>query len=89
MKTKKDIEYSFNHTKLRLQERYGIDDLTVEQYNHMCKKIIQKRNAIKIETEYQDNDIQIIYDVEFVFIDPIRVVWSEKRQCITTVLKRG
>ena len=89
MKTKKDRDYSFNHTKLRLQERYNIDDLTMEQYNHMCQKILNKQNAIEIETEYQDNDTQIIYDLEFMHRNPIRVVWSEKRQCITTVLKRG
>jgi len=89
MKTKKDINYSFNHTKERILERYNIKNLTMEQYNHMCQKILNKQNAIEIETEHQDNDTQIIYDLEFMHRNPIRVVWSEKRQCITTVLKRG
>ena len=88
MKTIKDRNYSFNHTKQRLQERYDIDDLTMKQYDHMCDKILQRRNAIMVEEEYQDGDTQIIYDLEFVHRDPIRVVWSEKRQCITTVLAR-
>ena len=88
MKTIKDRNYSFNHTKQRLQERYDIDDLTMKQYDHMCDKILQRRNAIMVEEEYQDGDTQIIYDLEFVHRDPIRVVWSEKRQRITTVLER-
>lgn len=88
MKTIKDRNYSFNHTKLRLKERYYIDDLTIEQYDHMCEKILKKRNVIMVEEEYQANDTQTIYDLEFVHHGPIRVVWSEKRQCITTVLKR-
>jgi len=88
MKTKKDRTYSFNHTKLRLKQRYNIDDLTIKQYDNMCKKILNSQNTIMVKKEGGKNNIQIIYDLEFVYCDPIRVVWSEKRQCITTVLKR-
>ena len=88
MKTVKDKNYSFNHTRQRLKERYGIDDLSMEQYNYMCEKILTKQNAIMVEEEFQSDDTQIIYDLEFIHRDPIRVVWSEKRQCITTVLER-
>ena len=54
----------------------------------MCKKILNSQNTIMVKKEGGKNNIQIIYDLEFVYCDPIRVVWSEKRQCITTVLKR-
>jgi len=87
-KTIKDRTYSFNHTKQRLKERYDID-IEVNHYDHMCEKILNKNGAIWVETEYQKNDTQRVYDLEFEFRGPIRVVWSEKRQCITTALKRG
>ena len=61
----------------------------MSHYDHMCQKILDKKNAIIIETEFQKNDIQVTYDLEFRYRNPIRVVWSEKRQCITTVLERG
>lgn len=88
MKTKKDKNYSYEHTKQRLKERYNIDDLTMDQYDHMCEKILKKQGAIMVDKEQQKNDVQIIYDLEFVYVNPIRVVWSESRQLITTVLER-
>lgn len=36
MKTKKNRAYSFEHTKQRLQERYGLS-LTQDDYDHLCK----------------------------------------------------
>ena len=85
MKIKKDKNYSFKHTKQRLKERYNIDILR-EHYDHLCEKIKQNKDIELIEIEYQKDDKQFIYDISFRYTNVIRVVWSEKRQCITTTL---
>lgn len=36
MKTKKDKTYSYNHTRQRLQERYGLE-LSREEYDKWCR----------------------------------------------------
>lgn len=38
--------------------------------------------------EKQKNDTQYTYDLHFPYRTEVRVVWSEKRQCITTALER-
>ncbi len=86
-KTVKDINYSFEHTKQRLKERYNID-IQRSHYDHLCEKIKQNKDVELIESEYQENDTQHIYDISFRYTRVIRVVWSEKRQYITTALKR-
>ena len=87
MKTKKDKEYSFQHTKARLLERYDLG-ISRDHYDNLCDRIKNNRNAVVIEIEYQKNDTQYIYDLDFPYRNAIRVVWSEKRQCITTALPR-
>lgn len=87
MKTKKDIEYSFNHTKQRILERYNFE-LSRHDYDSMCEKIKSKKDIVYIMMEKQKGDTQYTYDIQFKHRRDIRVVWSEKRQCITTVLKR-
>jgi hypothetical protein len=87
MKTKKDRNYSFEHTKKRLEERYYLHNIDINLYNDMCEKIVSKNGAIFVKEEKQGDDTQIIYDLTFAHRFPIRVVWSEKRQCITTALK--
>jgi len=87
MKTIKDREYSFNHTKKRLKERYGID-ITIDDYNYLCTKVITNDDITLIMMEKQDNDTQYTYDLDFKYRGIIRVVWSGSRQCITTVLER-
>jgi len=86
MKTEKDREYSFNHTKNRLLERYNIE-ITLDDYNYLCRKIESKKDLVLIMVEKQKNDTQYVYDLNFKYKNRIRVVWSEKRNCITTVLK--
>lgn len=87
MKTKKDKNYSFEHTKQQLKKRYNIDILR-EHYDHLCEKIKQNKDVELIEIEYQKDDKQFIYDMSFRYTSVIRLVWSEKRQCITTALER-
>ena len=87
MKTEKDRWYSFNHTKERLLERYDID-ISNKDYDYLCTKIINNDGITTVMIEEQDNDIQYTYDVDFKYKATIRLVWSAKRQCITTALKR-
>ena len=84
-KTIKDREYSFNHTKTRLKERYDID-ISRRDYEYLCKKVEGKKDASFVMVEYQKNDTQYTYDLRFRYRTSIRVVWSENRNCITTVL---
>jgi len=89
MKTIKDLEYSFNHTKDRILERYDIK-ITRAFYDNMCldmKKLSSPCVKI-ISAEPQKDDIQIIADIHYKFMESIRVVWSSKRRCITTAIKR-
>ena len=84
MKTKKDKEYSFNHFKERLKERYGFD-IERKEYNSLCSHI---EYCALISIEKQKDDIQRIHDLGFRGV-LVRVVWSEKRQCLTTAIPRG
>jgi len=86
-KTKKDTYYSYHHTNLRLMERYNMS-IFKEDYDYLCNKIIQNDNITLIETEPQKKFTQYIYDLVFKR-RIIRVVWNDKKQCITTVLRRG
>ncbi len=88
MKTVKDKQYSFEHTKLRLKERYDME-ITMEDYEYLCRRIQNKDYTSLVNIEYQKDDNQYVYDLEFPRRKDVRVVWSEKRQLITTVLKRG
>jgi hypothetical protein len=87
MKTIKDRHYSFIHTQQRLNERYNMA-ITLKDYDRMCSMIKDKKYIFLIEEEYQHDDVQQIYDLDFPYKNPIRVVWSTKREWITTVLKR-
>ena len=84
MKTKKDILYSFNHTKERLEDRYGIEINAVD-YAEMCERVDKKKDIKFISEEKQKKDIQQIYHMPFKG-NTIRVVWSITNRCIKTVL---
>jgi len=88
MKTIKDKQYSFNHTNLRLKERYDME-ITMEDYDYFCHRIQTKDYISLVNIEYQKDDKQYVYDLQFPRRGDIRVVWSEKRQLITTVLERN
>ena len=84
MKTKKDILYSYNHTRKRLEERYGIL-IDVRDYAEMCEHVNKKKDVKFISEEKQKKDIQQIYDMSFKGA-PMRVVWDRANRCIKTVL---
>jgi hypothetical protein len=65
-------------------ERYDLD-LTLSEYNLLCKNLGKKKYAIEIGREKQKDCTQIIYDVLFKS-KTIRVVYEDVRDCITTVL---
>jgi len=83
MKTIKDKQYSFNHVKKRLKERYNLD-ITMNEYANLC---LSRVDHIPINVEYQKNDTQKIYDMYHKGF-MVRVVYSEKRNLITTVLPK-
>lgn len=80
MKTIKDKNYSFNHVKKRLTERYNLD-ITISEYDELCG--VKMLGFINKETQ---KNPQKVYDILFKG-KVIRVVFSEKRDLITTVLK--
>lgn len=82
MKTIKDKKYSFNHFKERLKERYSLS-VTKKEYEYLCSKVKTYKQYINIEI--QKHDIQKVYDIIFKG-KTIRIVFSESRQLITTVL---
>lgn len=84
MKTKKDILYSYNHTRERMEERYGIL-IDARDYVEMCERVDKKKDVKFISEEKQKKDIQQIYDMSFRG-NVIRVVWSKYNKCIKTVL---
>lgn len=87
MKTKKDRNYSFKHTKLRILQRYNFE-IDQDIYDYLCHMVKYGIRAELISEEEQKGDVQKIYDLRHDLAPPIRVVWSEKRQCITTAIKR-
>ncbi len=87
MKTKKGKQYSFEHTRLRMLQRYNVE-ITMDHYEYFCHMVKNNIGRTLIDTETQKGDVQYIYDLKHSIDPKIRVVWSEKRQLITTVLKR-
>jgi hypothetical protein len=92
MKTVKDVEYSFNHTKDRFKERYDID-ISRNDYDHLCDIIRNSINNVDfvcmsdITVEEHKNDTQYIINTPFKFKgENVRIVWSVIRDCITTAL---
>lgn len=82
MKTVKDKEYSFNHVKDRLEERFNleIDRDFYDKMNESLKPYIGK-------PDYGfDNDGEQEIHSMFIKNQIIKVVWSNSRQRITTVL---
>jgi len=78
MKTVKDKEYSFNHTKERLSERYNLS-LSKKEYETLCSLISKKTLLVK------ENDIQEIHLILWKN-KRIKAVYNQEKQCITTVL---
>jgi hypothetical protein len=94
MKTIKDIEYSYKHTKDRFKERYDIE-LSRNDYDHLCDII---RNSLENVDFVTNADIWVEHlknDTQYIIGFPLKlkgkdvvVVWSEQRDCITTALPK-
>jgi len=84
VKKKKDPDYTFNHVKRRMLERYGIK-LTKEGYNIMLGDVRGKGYISLHNIEKQKGGNQYTYSVYFgdCFI---YVVYCSRRKVITTVL---
>lgn len=78
MKTIKDKEYSFNHTKERLLERFNLS-LNRKEYEILCNLINNKTLLVK------ENNIQEIHLILWKN-KRIKAVFNTKKQYITTVL---
>lgn len=78
MKTIKNKEYSFNHTKERLLERFGLS-LNKEEYKTLCSLINKKTLIVK------EDDKQEIHLISW-RNKQIKAVFNLEKQCITTVL---
>lgn len=83
MKTVKDKEYSLHHFTQRMKERHHFN-ITRSDYDILCSMIAQ-RDPINIEV--QKNDTQETYEL-FFHSTYMKVVWSQSRQCLTTVLPK-
>lgn len=83
MKTNRDHpDYSYLHTKQRMEERYGYEELTVREYKEMCENCTK---GTKLKSEYTPMGYQYVYRFMFNDIDIIAVYSSWKKH-ITTVL---
>jgi high-affinity nickel permease len=60
MKTKKDKDYSFRHTKARLKERYYLD-ITRSEYDEIC----ENAKALRGELERNGEKMQKIVKARF------------------------
>lgn len=78
MKTVKDREYSFNHTKERLSERFDLS-LTRKEYKTLCSLINKKTLLVK------EDDKQEIHLISWKN-KKIKAVFNLDKQYITTVL---
>lgn len=79
--------YSFEHTKQRMLERYGLN-LTLDDYNLLCNNVRNRKNVIEVDRENQKDCTQIIFETYFKS-KTILVVYEDVRDCITTVLPNG
>lgn len=87
MKTRKGKRYHFEHTRLRLFQRYDLE-ITLDHYDYFCHMVRHKIGTTFINKEVQKNDIQYIYDLKHALLPKIRVVWSKEKQRITTAIPR-
>lgn len=79
-------EYSFQHTKERCKERYGID-LSKMDYSYLCSKI-KDRQCEFISHAKQGNGVQSICKVNFFNEADLYAVYLNETELIKTVLPR-
>lgn len=60
MKTVKDKEYSFLHTKSRLKERYGLE-LYRDEYDTICKNVKIVNGVFEMNGEKKQKVVKILF----------------------------
>jgi hypothetical protein len=60
MKTAKNKEYSFQHTKKRLKERYGLD-LYRDEYNTICQNTKIMQGVLELCGEKKQKVVQCLF----------------------------
>ncbi len=86
MKPIKDENYSFNHVKDRLKERYNIE-IDRDFYNKMNKNIKPYISDSRFDYDTDNNGEQEIHPM-FIKNTTIKVVYSLSKERITTVLPK-
>jgi len=76
--------YNYNHTKKRIEERYGLS-LSKSNYDNLCKRINKRISVFELKREKQKRGTQIIFKVRFKECD-IYVVFLDTIKAITTAL---
>jgi len=80
MKTIKDKNYNFNHTKERLKERFNLS-LTLNEYESLCNDVCGSTLIVK---ESRDQEIHKIFFKDLY----IKFTFNRKNGRITTVLTK-
>ena len=84
MKPVKDREYSFNHVKDRLKERFNLD-IDRKTYEEMNRSILPYISNPNFDYETDNNGEQEIHPM-FIKNKIIKVVYSLSKDRITSVL---
>ena len=82
LKGRDKADYSFLHTRQRMQERHGIN-MSREDYNRLNSDIVIGE---EIGIEEMAGTVQRIFMLDFRGFK--KFVWDDKRGCVTTVLGR-
>lgn len=77
----KDANYSFEHTKERTLERYGFV-LSKSVYDAWCRRCTPET---EISRQVDKKIIQTVHVIDWLG-RPVRCVFENKRNCVTTVL---
>ncbi len=84
MKTnKKTPEYSYSHFAQRLQERYGLE-ITRDEYERLCH--ICRIGTMTVVSKEPSNKQTVFSGL--LAGHRMKFVWSDERDCITTVLPK-
>ena len=78
------LDYSLNHVKERLWDRYGLK-ITKEEYSNFCRKARNNKDLVSVEENCKKpSSIHEFWHRG----EPVWFVYEKERDCITTVLKR-
>jgi len=76
--------YNYNHTKQRIEERYGLT-LSKSNYENLCQRILKRNSVFELKREKQKRGTQIIFKLKYKQCN-IYVVFLDTIKAITTAL---